>query len=48
VRDKLMPFLENFDDIQNTLTDKLDENDISEGSDLVVSWLSLFFYLLFE
>ena len=43
MRDKLMPFLENFDDIQNTLTDKLDENDISEGSDLVVSWLSLFF-----
>jgi len=36
VRDKLMPFLENFDDIQNTLTDKLDENDITEGSDLVV------------
>jgi hypothetical protein len=37
VRDKLMPFLESFDDIQNQLTDKLDENDIREGSDLVVS-----------
>ena len=31
-----MPFLENFEDIQNQLTDKLDENDIREGSDVVV------------
>lgn len=37
VRDKLMPFLENFEDINNKLTDKLDENDIQEGSDLVAS-----------
>lgn len=36
VRDKLMPFLENFKDIQNQLTDKLEENDIKEGSDVVV------------
>ena len=31
-----MPFLENFKDIQNQLTDKLEENDIKEGSDVVV------------
>ena len=43
VRDKLMPFLENFDDIQNQLTDKLDENDIQEGSDLIVSYSFLAF-----